>query len=66
MSWKYVWIWLDSAEYAWIFLKTPEKKNGSEYVKTANVSDEVHSIKLLYKILSSYQDRGVFRTLSNI
>ena len=59
-------VWLDSAGYAWIFLKTAEKKQGSEYLKTANVSDKVHSIKLLYKILSSYQDRGVFRTLPNI
>ena len=29
-----------------------------------NVSDAVHSIRSLYKLLSSYRDRGMFRTLS--
>ena len=30
------------------------------------MSDAVHSMRSLYKLLSSYQDREVFRTLSNI
>ena len=37
-------------------------KNSSEYVSLLNLSDAVHSIRSLYTGLSSYQDRGVFRT----
>ena len=49
-------------QYAGIYLK----KQSAEYVRTLNVSDAVHIIKSLYNLLSSYRDRDVFRTLSNI
>ena len=49
-------------EYAGTYLK----KQGIEYVRILNVSDPVHSIRSLYKLLSSYRDRDIFRTLSNI
>ena len=49
-------------EYAGIYLT----KQSAEYARILNVSDAVHSIRSLYKLLSSYRDRGVFRTLSNI
>ena len=37
-----------------------------EYAKLLDVSDVVHNIKSLCKLMSSCQDRGGFRTLSNI
>ena len=50
-------------EYAVIYLK----KQSTEYARSIlNVSDAVHSTRSLYKLLSSYRDRDVFRTLSNI
>ena len=41
-------------------------KQSAEYVKILNVSGAVHSIRSLYKLLSSYRDKDLFRTLSNI
>ena len=58
----YALITLNMIDYAGIYLK----KQRSEYVRILNVSYGVHSIRSLYKLLSSYQDRAVFRTLSNI
>ena len=49
-------------EYTLITLK----KQSAEYVRISDVPDAVRSIKLLYKLLSSYRDRDVFITLSNI
>ena len=49
-------------EYGNIYLK----KQSAEYAKIMNMSDSVQSIRPLYKLLSSYWDRDVFRTLSNI
>ena len=49
-------------EYASIYLK----KQSAEYARILNLSNVVHSVGLLYKLLSSYRDRDVFRTLSNI
>ena len=37
-----------------------------EYDKILSVSDAVHSIRSVYKLRSSYQGRGIFRTLTNI
>ena len=41
-------------------------KQSFEYSRVLNVSDAVHSISSLHKLLSSYRDRDVFITLSNI
>ena len=54
---------LNMIEYAGINLK---KKQDSEYARILNVSDAVHSIRPLHKLLSSYRDRDVFRTLPKI
>ena len=43
-----------------------QEKQSAEYARILDVSDAVHSIKSLYKLLSSYQGREVFRTLLNI
>ena len=59
---EYVFIMLNIFEYVWIYLN----KLSSEYSGILNVSDVVHSIRSMYKVLSNYRDRGVFRTLSNI
>ena len=48
---------LNMREYAWIYLN----KQSSEYAKILNVSDTVHGIRSLYKLLNSYRDRGMFR-----
>ena len=52
---------LNMVEYAGIYLK----KQSTEYARILNVFDVVHSIRSLYKLLSSYRDRNVFRALSN-
>ena len=49
-------------EYSGIYLK----KQNVEYARILNVSDTVHSIRSLYKLLINYQVRDVFRTLFNI
>ena len=59
---EYALIALNMIEYVGIYLKNQH----SEYARTLNVSDSVHSIRSLYKLLSSYRDTDVFRTLSNI
>ena len=47
-------ICLNNPEYAWIFLNALEQAD-SEYTGILNVSDaSLHSIKSLYKLLSSY------------
>ena len=43
----------------------PEKQS-AEYAIILNVSNEVHNIRSMYKLLSSYRDREVFTTLSHI
>ena len=58
----YALITLNMIEYAGIYLKNQSAK----YSRILNVSDAVHSVRSLYKLLSSYRDRDVFRTLSNI
>ena len=58
---EYAWIILNMLEYACIYLN----KQSSEYTRFLNVSDGVYSARSLYKLLSSYRDRGVSRTLSN-
>ena len=59
---EYLLIMLNVLEYACISLK----KQSSGYDRILNESDAVHSIKSLYKLLSSYRDRDVMRTLPNI
>ena len=45
-------------EYISIYLK----KQSDKYARILDESDVVHSIKSLYKLLSSYRDREVLRT----
>ena len=59
---KYALITLNIIEYTGIYLK----KQSSECAKILNVFDALRSIMSLYKLLSSYRDRDVFRALSNI
>ena len=46
-------------EYARIYLK----KRSAEYARILNVSDAVHSIRSLYKLLSSSRDRRIQNTV---
>ena len=59
---EYALITLNTIEYAGIYLKS----QSAEYDRILNVSNAVHIIRSLYKLRSSYPDREVFRTLSNI
>ena len=59
---EYASITLSMLEYTGIYLK----KQCAEYARILNVSDEVHRIRSLYESLSSYCNRELFRTLSNI
>ena len=52
---------LNMIEYLSIYLKKTRVMNMSEFL----MSNAVHSIRSLYKLLSSYQEREVFRTLTN-
>ena len=49
-------------EYASIYLK----KQSAEYARILNVFDAVHSVRSLYKLLSSYQDRRVQNTVKHL
>ena len=53
---------LNMIKYAGIYLI----QQSAEYARILNVSDAVHSIRSLYKLLSSYREREVLRTMSNI
>ena len=62
---EYALIMLNMLEPACIYLN----KQKSEHTRILNASDVVHSLRSLYKLLSSYRDKApylVFRTLSNI
>ena len=49
-------------EHADIYLK----KQGAEYARILDVSDAVHSIRSLYKLLSSYRDRRIQNTVKHL
>ena len=51
-------------EYAGIYLK--KLKVCAENARILDGSDAIYDIRSLYKLLNSYQDRDVFRTLLNI
>ena len=52
---EYTLIMLFMLESSQIYLN----KQSSEYARILNVSDEIHSKRSLYKLLSSYRDIGV-------
>ena len=56
---EYALIMLNIIEYDGIYLKKQSAKNA----RILNVFDTVHSIRSLYKLLSSYRSRDVFKTL---
>ena len=47
-------------EYVWI----SDNRQFSEDVRVANMSHTTHSVSALYKLISTYWEMGVFRTLS--
>ena len=49
-------------KYAGIY----QEKLSTEYARFLDISDAVHSIKSLYKLLSDCRDKEVFRILSKI
>ena len=50
---QYAWICLNNAE--WVNMPAPTwKKQSAEYARVLNVFDTAHSIRSLYKSLSSY------------
>ena len=53
---------LNVIEYVGIHLK----KQGAEYARILNVSDAVHSIRSVYKLLSSYRDRRIQNTVKHL
>ena len=57
---EYPSIMLNMVEYTDVYLK----KQNAEYGRIIlNVSDAVHSIRSLYNLLSSYQDRHIQNTV---
>ena len=57
---EYPSIMLNMVEYTDVYLK----KQNPEYARIIlNVSDAVHSIRSLYNLLSSYQDRHIQNTV---
>ena len=61
---------LNIQQYCWICLnKTWICLNMSEFTikeRVLNMSSKIHSMRSLYKIMSTYWEMGVFRTLSKI
>ena len=53
---------LNMLEYACIYLK----KQSSEYARILNVSDFVHGVRTLYKLLSSSRDRRILNTTKHL
>ena len=57
-------------EYALVMLSMLEyeylNKQSSKRARILNASDAVHIIRSLFKVLSNFQDKSVFRTLLNI
>ena len=53
-------------DYALITQNMILKKQSAEYVRILNMSDAVHSIRSLYKLLSSYQDRHIQNTVKHL
>ena len=54
-----VWI---GREYAWIY----NNRQDSEYANVLNTFHAIHSLRSLYKLMSTYGDMGVFRRMSKI
>ena len=50
---EYALATLNTFEYAGIYLK--KKKQSAEYARIPNVSDAIHSLRSLYKLLSIYK-----------
>ena len=48
--------------YAGMYLK----KQSTEYARILNVPDAVHSVRSLYKLLSSYRDRRIQNTVKHL
>ena len=65
---EYALISLNTIEYAVYTWKNNNnnKKQSVEYVRILNVSDVVHSIRPLYKLLSSYRDRRIQNTVKHL
>ena len=53
---------LNVIEYAGIYLE----KQSAEYARILNVSDAVHSIRSVYKLLSSYRERRIQNTVKHL
>ena len=58
----YASVMVSMIEYTCIYLN----KQSAQYARILDVLDVVYSVRSLYKLLSSYGDRDLFRTLSNI
>ena len=50
---------LNMLEFGYMYLN----KQSSKYARILNVSDAVHSRRSPYKLLSTYSNRDIFRTL---
>ena len=53
---------LNMLEFDYMYLN----KQSSKYARSLNVSDAVHSRRSSYKLLRSYSNRDIFRTLPNV
>ena len=66
---KYATVWLNVFEYDMNMLKyfwTYGNKQGSEYARVSNMSLAKHSVRSVLKLMSTYWEIDVFRTLSKI
>ena len=59
---EYALITLNMIEYASIYLK----KQSAGYARILNVSDAVHNIRSLYKLLTNYRDRRIQNTVKHL
>ena len=61
-QYAYAIIMLNTTEYSGIYLKKKE----AEYARIPDISDAVHSIRSLYKLLRSNRDRRIQSTVKHL
>ena len=54
------WIWLNMSAYIW------KKKQSAEYTRILNMSDAVHNIRSLYKLLITYREWCIPNTVKHL
>ena len=63
---EYARMCLNNFEYDLLCQNIPERKQSTKYVRILNVYVALQSIRLLYKLLSSYQNRRIQNSVKHL